>query len=88
MQRTATVGEQRFISDVMQRLSRQVIAAGKADEAVADGGGPTGKNSLFTGHLLDGVVEHDLMTAFCSPGSTIDRPCRLPLSSQVRFAPV
>ena len=40
---------------MMQRSSRQVITAGKADETVADGGGPTGNNSIFTGHLLEGM---------------------------------
>ena len=55
IQRDTGVGEQRFVSDMLQRFSRQVIAAGKADEPVADGGGPTGKNSIFTGHLLEGL---------------------------------
>ena len=40
---------------MLQRGSRQVITAGKADEVVADGGGPTGKNSIFTGYLLEGI---------------------------------
>ncbi|HBG73840.1 MAG: hypothetical protein A2X25_00980 [Chloroflexi bacterium GWB2_49_20] len=55
LQRTVTPGSQRFISDMLQRLARQVITAGKADEVVADGGGPQGKNSIFTGHLIDGI---------------------------------
>ena len=55
LQRAITPGTQRFISDMLQRLSRQVITAGKADEKVADGGGPTGKNSIFTGYLLQGL---------------------------------
>ena len=55
LQRTPSVGEQRFVSDMLKRFSRQVIAAGKADQPVADGGGPTGKNSLFTGYLLEGM---------------------------------
>lgn len=49
------LGEQRFVSDMLQRFSRQVITAGKADQPVADGGGPTGQNSIFTGHLLEGL---------------------------------
>ena len=53
--RTAGAGEKRFISEMLQRFSRQVITAGKADETVADGGGPTGNNSIFTGHLLEGL---------------------------------
>ena len=42
LQRAITPGTERFISDMLQRVSRQVITAGKADEIVADGGGPTG----------------------------------------------
>jgi hypothetical protein len=55
IQRTSSTGERRFVSDMMQRSSRQVITAGKADEVVADGGGPTGSNSIFTGYLLEGL---------------------------------
>jgi hypothetical protein len=57
IQRAISPGTQRFLSDVLQRLSRQVITAGKADETVADGGGPQGKNSIFTGYLLRGLDE-------------------------------
>lgn len=56
IQRTSSAGERRFVSDMMQRSSRQVITAGKADEVVADGGGPTGNNSIFTGYLLEGLA--------------------------------
>ena len=55
LQRAIPPGSQRFISDLLQRLSRQVMTAGKADETVADGGGPEGKNSIFTGYLLEGL---------------------------------
>jgi uncharacterized caspase-like protein len=55
IQRASTAGERRFLTDMMQRASRQVITAGKADEVVADGGGPTGGNSIFTGYLLEGL---------------------------------
>ena len=55
IQRTTNAGEQRFVTDMMQRSSRQVLTAGKADEVVADGGGPTGNNSIFTGHLIEGM---------------------------------
>lgn len=54
IQRGAGIGEQRFVSDMLQRRSRQVVTAGKADEAVADSG-PTGTNSIFTGYLLEGL---------------------------------
>jgi Caspase domain len=53
IQRTSSTGERRFVSDMLQRPSRQVITAGKADEVVSDGGGPTGNNSIFTGYLLE-----------------------------------
>ena len=56
IQRSSSAGERRFVSDMMQRASRQVITAGKADEVVADGGGPTGNNSIFTGYLLEGLA--------------------------------
>jgi len=55
LQRAIAPGTQRFLSDMLQRLSRQVITAGKADEVVADGGGSQGKNSIFTGYLLEGL---------------------------------
>jgi hypothetical protein len=55
IQRAITPGTQRFISDMLQRNSRQVITAGKANETVSDGGGPTGSNSIFTGYLLEGL---------------------------------
>ena len=46
---------QRFLTEMLQRRSRQAISAGKGDEVVADGGGPDGKNSIFTGYLLEGL---------------------------------
>lgn len=55
LQRSISPGTQRFVSDMLQRCARQVITAGKADETVADGGGPLGKNSIFTGHLIHGL---------------------------------
>ena len=56
LRRTTQPGTQRFLSDMLQRYSRQVITAGRADETVADGGGPRGQNSIFTGHLLKGAT--------------------------------
>jgi hypothetical protein len=55
LQRAVPPGTERFLSDMLQRFARQVITAGKANETVADGGGPTGKNSIFTGYLLEGL---------------------------------
>jgi hypothetical protein len=61
-------GSMRFAKDMLQRYSRQVLTAGKADEVVADSGGPRPNHSIFTGHLLDAlegasVNEDGLMTA-------------------------
>jgi hypothetical protein len=40
---------------MLQRFSRQVLTAGKADEAVADGGGARAGHSIFTSHVLDAL---------------------------------
>jgi hypothetical protein len=48
-------GSSRFLKDMLQRYSRQVITAGKADELVADLGGPLPGHSIFTGHLIDAL---------------------------------
>ena len=48
-------GSSRFLKNMLQRYSRQVLTAGKADETVADSGGPRPDHSIFTGHLLDAL---------------------------------
>jgi uncharacterized caspase-like protein len=48
-------GSTRFLKDMMLRDSRQVLTAGKADEVVADSGGPIPNHSVFTGHLIEGL---------------------------------
>ena len=48
-------GSMRFLKDMMQRYARQVITAGKADEVVADAGGPIPNHSVFTGHLIRAI---------------------------------
>lgn len=48
-------GSTRFLKDMMLRDSRQVLTAGKADEVVADAGGPVPGHSVFTGHLIEGL---------------------------------
>jgi len=53
--RFAAPGTMRFAKDMLQRYSRQVLTAGKANEVVADSGGPRPKHSIFTGHLLDAL---------------------------------
>ncbi len=51
--RLASPGSMRFLKNMLTRYSRQVLTAGKADEVVADSGGPREGHSIFTGHLLD-----------------------------------
>ncbi|MCW3036081.1 MAG: peptidase caspase catalytic subunit p20, partial [Actinobacteria bacterium] len=53
--RALAPGSSRFLKDMLQRYSRQVLTAGKADEVVADAGGPRLRHSVFTGHLLDAL---------------------------------
>ena len=48
-------GSSRFLRDMYQRFSRQVITAGKANEVVADAGGPLPNHSVFTGHFIEGI---------------------------------
>lgn len=61
-------GSSRFLKDMYQRFSRQVITAGKANEVVSDSGGPIPSHSVFTGHLIEGIRgkaanEHGVITA-------------------------
>lgn len=53
--RQAQSGSSRFLKDMMLRISRQVLTAGKANEVVADAGGPLPNHSVFTGHLIQGL---------------------------------
>ncbi len=53
--RNSQPGSTRFLKDMMLRHSRQVLTAGKADEVVADAGGPLPDHSVFTGHLIEGL---------------------------------
>jgi hypothetical protein len=55
VQRTVPSGSSRFLKDMLQRYTRQVLTAGKGDETVADSGGPRPNHSIFTGHLLDAL---------------------------------
>jgi len=48
-------GSMRFLKDMLLRTARQVVTAGKANEVVADLGGPLADHSVFTGHLLEGL---------------------------------
>jgi len=53
--RTMSDGSTRFLKDMLLRTSRQVLTAGKADEVVADSGGPIPNHSVFTGHLIEAL---------------------------------
>lgn len=53
--RSPSSGSTRFLKDMMKRYSRQVLTAGKANEVVADSGGPIPNHSVFTGHLIQGL---------------------------------
>lgn len=55
LSRNLQPGATRFLKDMMLRYSRQVLTAGKANEVVADAGGPLPNHSVFTGHLLEGM---------------------------------
>ena len=55
MTRSTQPGSTRFLKDMMLRYSRQVLTAGKADETVADSGGPLPDHSVFTGHLIEAL---------------------------------
>ncbi len=48
-------GTSRFLKDMLQRYSRQVLVAGKGDQVVSDGNGPLPEHSIFTGHLIEGL---------------------------------
>lgn len=68
LNRSAPYGSMRFARDMMKRFARQVLTAGKADEPVADAGGPRPGHSVFTGHLLNALdgaaaMQDGLLTA-------------------------
>jgi hypothetical protein len=53
--RSAGAGSTRFLRDMHLRRACQVLTAGKADEVVADAGGPLPNHSIFTGHLMQAL---------------------------------
>jgi hypothetical protein len=55
VKRALSSGSMRFLKDMLQRYCRQALAAGKANEVVADAGGPIPNHSVFTGHFLQGL---------------------------------
>jgi uncharacterized caspase-like protein len=44
-----------YSADMIVRPAWQILTAGRSDEQVADGGGPDGQNSVFTGYFLEGL---------------------------------
>jgi hypothetical protein len=53
--KAAPTGSMRFLQDLLQRYSRQVLAAGKPDQPVSDSGGTRSGHSIFTSHVLDAL---------------------------------
>ena len=53
--RSLAPGSMRFLKDMLLRYSRQVLTAGKANEIVADAGGPIPGHSVFTGHFIEAL---------------------------------
>lgn len=53
--RSIAPGSMRFLKDMVQRYSRQLLTSGKGNELVADGGGPIAGHSIFTGHFLNAL---------------------------------
>lgn len=53
--RALSVGSMRFLKDMLLRHARQVLTAGKANEVVADSGGPLPGHSIFTDHFLQAL---------------------------------
>jgi len=53
--RSLPPGSMRFLKDMLRRYSRQVLTAGKANEVVADSGGPLQGHSIFTGHFIEAL---------------------------------
>ena len=79
-------GSMRFLTDMLQRFSRQVLTAGKADEPVADANGPRPGHSLFTGHLLDALegraISEGVITASGVMGYVYQQVAKDPYSRQ------
>lgn len=85
--RSLAPGSKRFLRDMMGRYSRQFLTAGKADEVVADSGGPRIGHSVFTGHLLDALegampISDGLVSANAVMAYVYDRVAKDPHSHQ------
>jgi Caspase domain len=85
--KTIPAGSMRLLKDMLQRFSRQVLTAGKADETVSDGGGVRAGHSIFTSHLLDALegaasATEGVITANGVMAYVYDRVGNDPLSKQ------
>jgi len=85
--RALSSGSMRFLKDMLQRYSRQVLTAGKANEVVADAGGPLPDHSVFTGHFLEGLqgkaaIAEDIITANGVMTYVYDKVAKDPYSKQ------
>lgn len=69
--RARAPGTARLVRDMLTRYSRQFLTAGKADEPVADGGGPRKGHSIFTGHLLEALEDDSLVSHGVLSASTV-----------------
>lgn len=80
-------GSMRFLKDMLQRFSRQVLTAGKANEVVSDANGPRPGHSIFTGHVLNALegvalAEGVIMSANSVMAYVYERVGRDPNSQQ------
>jgi Caspase domain len=85
--RNTPPGSARFLNDMLQRYSRQVLTAGKADELVADSGGSRPDHSIFTGYLLDALEgkaadSNDIISANAVMAYVYDHVSKDPRSRQ------
>ena len=86
-QRSLPPGSKRFLKDMLQRYSRQVLTAGKANETVSDSGGPLPNHSVFTGHLIEALkgkagTKDGIITANSVNSYVYERVAKDPYSKQ------
>jgi uncharacterized caspase-like protein len=85
--RSLPPGTMRFVKNMLLRPARQVLTAGKANEVVADSGGPIPGHSVFTGHLIRGLegnasTSDGVITANGLMSYVYEKVARDPLSRQ------
>lgn len=68
-------GSMRFLKDMLQRYTRQVLTAGKPDEPVSDSGGARAGHSIFKSYLLDGLEGAAIPTGGYSHWICLDGLC-------------